>query len=882
MLYGWGYYKVVPNTGAAGAGSNYTVSVEVHSGSGVDGPGVVYLNNHCVDFPNDIRFTDDNLTTKLVHVFKGMESKGVNWADKVAYFDVCVNDDLSAGVVDIGIFYGKSGEASEASADVGESYLRVATFDNGTRTGLTLNTVATPTVEIPTYTKLFGDTILNVDFGQKLENNPCMAKGGVGQWDEQGVRDLGILLDSQGRIYKETGDLMVAYHYGYTPAGVKQIGKATSNTFGKTWTKLGPIISAFTTTTVSAAIQEDYGAPSVFTDYTAEANGGIANDVLLLPAALALNDAFCIGNNRKYNRVVMDIGTAGAGTYTTILEYYRNDDTWAAATKETDTLGDFKAAGAGKVCKFKLPSDWKAVTVNGVKYWFVRWRVNFVGAGYVQPKADRCYVYTWHNGGTSSMHVNYLASTAPDTSKPYKGLVQGYDYDANRAYLGLYESADGTNFTEFTDADGLYPNPVMPHTMFVDCKTIGVPWYITVGSTYVLIAEGLTYAGGGGDKFRIWGAYATSLDSWTPCDSGNDLIPLGGAGAFDQLQVANPKIVHVGATATDHKYIMAYNGNGSTGKWTVSFATTTTAPASWTNAVWTKHNGRYGTPIVGTGGADLIYGYGGWDAGNVECSAMTRDDIDNGSSQVRLWFQGFNTGGQPQVGLAYLPQRRLLHAHSDAAGDAWVLGHTWSNTDRFYWEFILSDEFADTADGTVSMGLYNAAAVPTPNTLANFAANWRLFIFKYSYAFGGAASGSKWALGKRKAGANAYWTGAGWGAGAYFGTQTGTKAKVKIWYDGTDYWMDIVDLRTGASIVTGAPVRVQPADLDAPPFPAGLAMWVGDAYTDFYYSGVDLDTWVCKKYVSPSPVVGTAGPEIAVPKLASGSNVIQMIEGAFV
>jgi len=64
-LAGYSYRKKIPITGQTGAGTNYQVSLEVHSGSGSDSNGVVYLANHCQDFPNDIRFTGDDGQTLL-------------------------------------------------------------------------------------------------------------------------------------------------------------------------------------------------------------------------------------------------------------------------------------------------------------------------------------------------------------------------------------------------------------------------------------------------------------------------------------------------------------------------------------------------------------------------------------------------------------------------------------------------------------------------------------------------------------------------------------------------------------------------------------------------------------------------------------------------
>ncbi|RLI08459.1 hypothetical protein DRO24_01210 [Candidatus Bathyarchaeota archaeon] len=60
-LSGYQYRKKVTISGSSGAGQNYQVKLSIGSSSGGD----FHLEGHCVDFPNDIRFTDDDGETLL-------------------------------------------------------------------------------------------------------------------------------------------------------------------------------------------------------------------------------------------------------------------------------------------------------------------------------------------------------------------------------------------------------------------------------------------------------------------------------------------------------------------------------------------------------------------------------------------------------------------------------------------------------------------------------------------------------------------------------------------------------------------------------------------------------------------------------------------------
>lgn len=106
-LSGYSYRKKIPITGQSGAGTNYQISLEVHSGSGSDSNGIVYLAGHCTDFPNDVRFTDDDGTTELDHwIEPGTGTPRDFWIE--------VKDDLGNNQ-DFYIYYGKTGAASASN-----------------------------------------------------------------------------------------------------------------------------------------------------------------------------------------------------------------------------------------------------------------------------------------------------------------------------------------------------------------------------------------------------------------------------------------------------------------------------------------------------------------------------------------------------------------------------------------------------------------------------------------------------------------------------------------------------------------------------------------------------------------------------------------------
>jgi len=67
---GWSYYKQIDISDAANVSANYQMRLTVYAGEGEDdtADGIIYCDNHCENFPNDIRFgtrNDPSIATQL-------------------------------------------------------------------------------------------------------------------------------------------------------------------------------------------------------------------------------------------------------------------------------------------------------------------------------------------------------------------------------------------------------------------------------------------------------------------------------------------------------------------------------------------------------------------------------------------------------------------------------------------------------------------------------------------------------------------------------------------------------------------------------------------------------------------------------------------------
>jgi hypothetical protein len=96
----------ISHSAGTGAGTNYQVKLTFDDDAGSAN---VDLEGHCLSFPNDIRFTDDDETTELEYWIEDTN------ADPITVW-VKVTDSLESSNQDIYIYYGKSGATDGSDA----------------------------------------------------------------------------------------------------------------------------------------------------------------------------------------------------------------------------------------------------------------------------------------------------------------------------------------------------------------------------------------------------------------------------------------------------------------------------------------------------------------------------------------------------------------------------------------------------------------------------------------------------------------------------------------------------------------------------------------------------------------------------------------------
>ncbi len=140
------------------------------------------------------------------------------------------------------------------------------------------------------------------------------------------------------------------------------------------------------------AIADDGG---VQTDETAAANNAAANDMTLLPAAPAVNDAYYFGAYGVFDKLNLNIGTQGAGDWTITWEYSNNAGGWTALTASiyTDTIDHFRGAAGIKTIEFNEPiSTWARQAVNGITAFWIRARVSAFVNIVTQPLGTQAWI----------------------------------------------------------------------------------------------------------------------------------------------------------------------------------------------------------------------------------------------------------------------------------------------------------------------------------------------------------------------------------------------------------------------------------------------------------------------------------------------------------
>jgi hypothetical protein len=131
-------------------------------------------------------------------------------------------------------------------------------------------------------------------------------------------------------------------------------------------------------------------SPLIDTDETAQANNGTVNDIHLLPSPGAVGDGFYFGLDNPFDRVAINIGTAGAGTWTITWKYY-NGITWTALTIKTDETAHFRTLGL-KGCHWVRPADWTATLIAGKNLYWVKAEITAYTNMTTQPLGNQAWL----------------------------------------------------------------------------------------------------------------------------------------------------------------------------------------------------------------------------------------------------------------------------------------------------------------------------------------------------------------------------------------------------------------------------------------------------------------------------------------------------------
>ncbi|GAJ13443.1 unnamed protein product, partial [marine sediment metagenome] len=148
--------------------------------------------------------------------------------------------------------------------------------------------------------------------------------------------------------------------------------------------------ATYTPGAVDGAIADDGGDQ---TDETTQANSPDTNDMTLLPLVPAVNDAYYFGLSSLWDWLCLNIGTAGAGTWTIVWEYW-NGSTWVSLPSGYyDTSNGFRNGGKQSV-SFVRPTDWATSSIMLMDLYWVRARVSAYTSVTTQPLGTQAWIGT--------------------------------------------------------------------------------------------------------------------------------------------------------------------------------------------------------------------------------------------------------------------------------------------------------------------------------------------------------------------------------------------------------------------------------------------------------------------------------------------------------
>lgn len=149
-------------------------------------------------------------------------------------------------------------------------------------------------------------------------------------------------------------------------------------------------------TAMGGAVAYDVDDGTPYDDETTEANEATANDMNLLPAGPAINDAYYFGSTGMFDILTLQIGTAGDWTGSYTWEYWDGDE-WTALSGLTDGTVGFTAVAGYHDVTYTCPEDWQTTTISAMDLYWIRMRVTAFAAVVQQPFGTQSWTNTMTN-----------------------------------------------------------------------------------------------------------------------------------------------------------------------------------------------------------------------------------------------------------------------------------------------------------------------------------------------------------------------------------------------------------------------------------------------------------------------------------------------------
>lgn len=219
-------------------------------------------------------------------------------------------------------------------------------------------------------------------------------------------------------------------------------------------------------------------------DKTAEANSAAANDMALLTGVLSSASYF--GRAYNFNKVTVNIGTPGAGAYTTVWEYW-NGSGWSPLTGVTDGTSYFMGPAGNHDVTFTIPTNWASTIVAPVaaSQMWVRVRVD----SYTSMGTPPLGTQSWVNGNNSYPNVSIPSGSFIWNTSATIAATQNIVYsqtimwaDTLSAYWSLLLTSLAGNIKVLSSYGQTYFIQVAPYLQQISPRlfatTVSVPKYV--------------------------------------------------------------------------------------------------------------------------------------------------------------------------------------------------------------------------------------------------------------------------------------------------------------------------------------------------------------------------------------------------------------------